>query len=316
MEQAQGVALFRSYPRIATGGVKIAANLVYIMKLALGLVMSLVMADKLLLSIQGKVFRNRYIRAIFYHSTLHRSARNLEKQLRFYQKYFSPVSLSDLDNFIGGREWRKDKPGLIISFDDGCKTNYDVAKPLLEKYGFIGWFFVPTGFINTPVTEQKKFAATHNLHCTEGCDDGRIALSWDEIRELDKQHVIGCHTRNHHRLVAATAKKKLAEEIVRAKHTLEEELEHMVDTFAWVGGEGYTYSQAAARYIRKAGYRYAFMTNCAPILTNTDRFHLQRTIVDSGWHFGVIKFQLSGLMDIIRIRKRNRVNRVTAIPGH
>jgi peptidoglycan/xylan/chitin deacetylase (PgdA/CDA1 family) len=299
-------------PARAMKATKMVANLVYLTKLALGLAMGLTMVDRALLAIQRKVFSKGYIRIIFYHSTPESSVHNLEKQLRYYQRYFSPVSLSDLDNFIDYKEWAKAKPGLLISFDDGCKTNYDVAKPLLEKYGFTGWFFVPTGFINTPVAEQKQFAARHNLHCSRGCNGRRIAMSWQELKELDKNHVIGCHTRNHYRMDVLTPAEKLEEEIVRAKHTLEEKLQHKVAVFSWVGGEEHTYSPAAARCIRQAGYRYAFMTNCAPILTSSDRFHLQRTIVESGWHFGVIRFQLSGLMDIIRARIRNRVNRVTA----
>ncbi|MFC1921401.1 polysaccharide deacetylase family protein [Chloroflexota bacterium] len=270
-------------------------------KCAVAKATSFVMADRVLLSLQRKLHNNAYIRAVNYHQTPAETASNFEKQLEFYKHHFCPVSLPDLSRFLNSREWEKDKPGLIISFDDGFKNNYEVAAPLLEEFGFTGWFFVPTAFIYTPGVEQPKYI------------DGYVTMSWDELRKLDRKHVIGCHTETHHRMVASTSEEKLDEEIIQSKHFLEEKLGHQVDIFCWCGGEKSSYSGAAAKYISKAGYQYAFMTNCAPILFTTDSLHLQRTNIESHWPIELVKYQLCGLMDILYTPFRIWVDRMTNI---
>ncbi|MBA7650818.1 hypothetical protein ES703_58629 [subsurface metagenome] len=274
-------------------------SILYMTKVAVARVLTFAMVCDLLFWMQKKVLGNNYIRAINYHDTPANTADNFEKQLCFYQQHFSPVSLSDLDSFFNSCKWKKDKPGLIISFDDGYKSNYGVAAPLLQKYGFTGWFFVSVDFIYTPGIEQAK---SYNNSPT---------MSWDELGELDKKHVIGCHTRSHHRMTAETTERELDKEIAQAKYDLEAKLQDEIDIFCWCGGDRQSYSSAAARYIAKTGYRYSFMTNSAPILANTERLHLQRTNIESNWPVELVKFQLSGIMDILYTPKRAWVNKIT-----
>src|ERR1043165_5233388 len=92
-----------------------------------------------LASAQRAALGGTFIRAVNYHDTPARSATNLEEHLRWYAKRFTPVGHADLDRFLATGEWGASRPGLIISFDDGLRSNYDVARPLLEKYGFPGW---------------------------------------------------------------------------------------------------------------------------------------------------------------------------------
>jgi hypothetical protein len=102
------------------------------------------------------------------------------------------------------------------------------------------------------------------------------------------------------------------DEIVASRANLEQRLGQPVETFCWVGGEEDTYSVEAAREVRRAGYRYAFMTNNAPVLPGTDPFQIQRTNIEASWPLEVVRFQLSGVMDLLSLRKRRRVNRLTS----
>jgi hypothetical protein len=92
------------------------------------------------------VSQGKFIRAVNYHCVPPACGIPFEKQLQFYTMHFSDVTEDDLGDFLFQKKWDKKKPGLIISFDDGDLSNYSVAAPLLEKYGFTGWFFIPTGF--------------------------------------------------------------------------------------------------------------------------------------------------------------------------
>ena len=156
----------------------------------------------LLLELGRRCIPGGYIRAINYHGISEDTAGNFERQLAFYARHYMPVTLIDLDRFFHLQRWDKERPGLIISFDDGVSSQYSVAAPLLDKYGFHGWFFVPVDFVSAPPSEQLSFSGAHQI----GPDSTslraeRAAMSWAELRDLDRrQHVIGCHTRSHRRM--------------------------------------------------------------------------------------------------------------------
>ena len=63
--------------------------------------------------------------------------------------------------------------------------------------------------------------------------------------------------------------------------------------------------------IKKAGYKYGFMTNSYPLTSDPDRYHIQRINVEDDWPVYLLKFQISGIMDWKFKRKRMRVNKIT-----
>ena len=143
--------------------------------------------------------------------------------------------------------------------------------------------------------------------------DPRIALTWSEIRDLEKRgHMVGSHTFSHHRLVASTPAEQLREEIAGSKATLERALGHEVSVFCWVGGEEHTYSAEAARVIREAGYRMSFMTNNLVIRPGYNLLQIQRTNIEFANPIALVRFQLSGFMDAFTTPRRRRVVRLTA----
>ena len=186
--------------------------------------------------------------------------------------------------------------------------------PLLEKHGFTGWFFVPSQFVDTPSDDQWAFAEDHAI-CPfrDDFENDRIALSWEEVRDLDARgHVIGSHTWNHIRLESSLTDEQLEREIVESKDRLETELRHGVDVFCWVGGEEWSYSHDAAEKIRQANYKLSFMTNNLPIQLGDDPLQIQRTNIEAWNPTEIVEFQLNGVLDIIYTGKRRRVNRLTA----
>ena len=266
----------------------------------------------ILLALQQRCIPGGYIRAINYHGTPEDTADNFERQLAFYAQRFTSVSLADLDRFFHLRRWDKERPGLIISFDDGLYSNYSVAAPLLERYGFCGWFFIPVDFIATAPAEQLSFAGAHHIGAKgTSSPDGRVAMSWAEVRDLDRrQHVSGCHTRSHRRMSPDLSDDVLEYEICAGKAALEESLGHPCDCYCWVGGEERTYTIAAARMIRRAGYKYAFTTNSFPIGRGANAQRLERNNVESAWPLAMASFELCGIQDARYALKRRRVARV------
>ena len=254
-------------------------------------------------------FSSPFIRAVNYHDVPPHESARFEEHLRYYRKRFSPVALDDLLAFHEG-EWNSNKPGLILSFDDGFRSSHETVGPLLEKYGFVGWFFVPPGLLDVPIHQQRvkarEVAASPRHH---GAENERVFMTWDQVRELDRRHVIGCHTLTHQRLRSDLSAETLSQEIENSKEVLEQNLGHEVPVFAWVGGEEASYSYEAARCIEKAGFRIAFMTNSSPIRPGQNLLALDRTNVESSFPLSLVRFQLSGVIDLLYSPKRSRVTR-------
>jgi len=198
------------------------------------------------------------VRAVNFHNTPRARVAAYERQLKDYSKAFSPVSEDDLDRYLKSGRWHKPKPGLIVGLYNGYRDNYDVFLPLLERYGFIGWFFVATAFVGTPGSEQPEFIARRKLRIVDNeYPDGRYALSWNELREIDRKHVVASHTRNHSQL-ATEDPAALEGEIVGPQLDFQKELGHRASAFASLSGAAYGEYSVADRLIDAAGYRFVF----------------------------------------------------------
>ena len=267
---------------------------------------------------QKILFGGKYIRVINYHCTSESSLPQLEEQLKFYKKHFVNVDQIALSQFFSIGKWRFNKPGLIITFDDGLRCNYNFAISLLEKYGFTGWFMVPVGFVNIESNKQERYKQKNRINCD--CHYGndissRFALNWDELKDLQKRgHTIGCHTMNHTRLREGLSNQTQLEEIYEAKVMLEKHLGSDILSFAWAGGEEESYSKSPARLIKESAYSYSFTTNAGFIRCNTNPLSIGRINIESTNSLDIVKFQLSGFMDLWMYRKRQRVNHLILGP--
>ncbi len=197
------------------------------------------------------------IRAANFHNTPKYRESEVEAQLQQWNKAFSSVNEQELDAYLTTGRWHKPKPGLIIGLYNGYRNQYDIMLPLLERYGFIGWYFVPTAFASAPAAEQLSFVASRTLKIIPNeYSDGRYALNWDELRVLDKKHVVACHTRNHAKLADDPA--YLQNEIVAPQTDFEQQLGHRVRSFAWLSGAPYGGHPASDRLIDEAQYHFVF----------------------------------------------------------
>lgn len=74
---------------------------------------------------------------------------------------------------------------IILAFDDSPKSQFTLAKPVLDKYGFKGSFFTVCTFINNGI--NNRF--------------GIDSMTWQDIQTLKQQgHDIESHTMTHNDL--------------------------------------------------------------------------------------------------------------------
>lgn len=214
--------------------------------------------DKRTLEMFGYLVNNAYIRVVNYHNTKACDMERFEAEIKYFSEHFSPVSMADIDAFFKMRVWPKEKPGLIPAIFEGWRSNYDVMAKVLDKYGFTGWFYVPSFFMDVPVEDQAAFVPSHGLRLTAQADypDGRYAMNWDEMRDIAQRHEICCHTGSHVFLEKDSSEEDLFREIVQAKRHLEAKINKPCDVFCWLYGEEYRHNPRAQKYLQEAGYKY------------------------------------------------------------
>jgi peptidoglycan/xylan/chitin deacetylase (PgdA/CDA1 family) len=201
---------------------------------------------------------NPVIRVVNFHSTPRARAGEYREQLAQLSKTFAPVTEDDLDRYLATGHWSKRKPGVIVAVYEGYRNGFDVMLPLLDEFGLVGWFFVIVGFLKTAPAEQLTFAAAHDIQMrTHEYTDGRHALSWSELRAIDRRHVVASHARSHVWVATLDAAGREGE-IVGSQRDLQEQLGHPVRSFVSYGGPVYGANPETDQLIDAAGYQFVF----------------------------------------------------------
>lgn len=199
------------------------------------------------------------IHAVNFHNTPQRRAAEYDRELALLAERFSPVTEDGLARFLSTGRWPGPKPGVIVALYNGYRNNWDVMRPLLDRHGLRGWFFVASGYVDCPTADQLAYGAAHSLATIPNeYPDGRYALGWDEVRALDRAgHVIASHTRSHTR-VSLEDPAALEAEIVGSQEDFVRALGRPVRGFAWLMGAAYGETPQADRLVDRAGYEFLF----------------------------------------------------------
>jgi peptidoglycan/xylan/chitin deacetylase (PgdA/CDA1 family) len=161
-----------------------------------------------------------------------------EQQLRYLkQNGYRVIGPEALIDFL---DYRKAIPqkAVMISIDDGYRSLYNVAYPLLKKYGFTATLLIYIDYVGV----SKK------------------AITWDQLRELKREgFTIGSHSIAHSDLSKQKEgedKKaylsRLKREIFRSKQIIDEKLDQDTLIFSYPFGRR---NQTVISLSRQAGYR-------------------------------------------------------------
>jgi peptidoglycan/xylan/chitin deacetylase (PgdA/CDA1 family) len=132
---------------------------------------------------------------------------------------------------IGAKE-NNDKKVVILNFDDGYKSHFINAKPILDKYGYKASFYIVCKYVGKNAEEMNS----EDILDFEG--KGKEQMSWQDITELQRQgHNIGSHSMNHYRL-NEISERQMQFEVGQSKKCL---LDHSINAtvFAYPFSEGW-----------------------------------------------------------------------------
>lgn len=183
---------------------------------------------------------------------------DFEKQMKYlHNNNYNVITFTDLLNGFSGVSLPK--KAVILSFDDGYENQYVNALPILEKYHFVGTFFIFTNAISS----------YHDY------------MTWDEVRELHKQGmIIGAHTKSHPKLTKIKTEKGLEDEIVGGKQILEEKLGILIEYFAYPYGLN---NDTVLGVVKNAGFLLAVGTKKGDDQELQDIYRLERNNINGNF---------------------------------
>ena len=217
-------------------------------------------ADETLGALVSGLAAGRVLRVVNFHATPRYRREEYQRQIAAYARLFAPITPENFASAFDGT-WADHRPGLMPVLFEGFRDNVDVMLPILEEFGFKGWFFVPSEFPGIPGPEQRAYAKAHVLHlpARDEYDGGRIAMTWDEARDIAARgHGFACHSRSHFELRPDTPDVLLRDEIVQAASEFREGLGRPVEIFCWLHGAEVGVNPRADAMLREAGFRYLF----------------------------------------------------------
>ncbi len=85
----------------------------------------------------------------FYDHVVSATPAQFRRQVAWLKSHFECPSLDEvLDHIQAGRAWQR--PAVLITFDDGCRDNHEIAAPILAEAKMPAVFFLVSGFLEAP----------------------------------------------------------------------------------------------------------------------------------------------------------------------
>lgn len=149
---------------------------------------------------------------------------------------YKVISLNDYISYVNGKKNLPEKP-VIITFDDGYSSNYEIAFPILKRYRIPATIFVVAGTVG----ERAEGGKVNNPHFT-----------WEQAAEMHASGLIDIesHTLSHSDL----SKLNIADvqrELRMSKYMIEKNLKKSCDIIAFPYGG---YDRTLVPLAESAGY--------------------------------------------------------------
>jgi len=189
---------------------------------------------------------------------------------------YTSVNSQKFLDIISGKSVQYQRP-ILLTFDDGYKSVFDYALPIMKEFGFVGVACIYPQFI--------------------GCGN---SMSWNDLRRLASEGwTIECHSYSHinfGKIPGNESQKRaiLDREISRSKQIMEEQLGKSVLLYVWPYG---IYTEETEEFARKAGYIGALTVDGGCNYTSIDPFRIKRQVIyrtDNQEKF-LIRLEMGGL---------------------
>jgi len=194
---------------------------------------------------------------------------------------FESITVSDYLAYRRGERQLPPKP-VMLTFDDGYRSNYDIALPIVREHAFTATVFVVSGMIG-------------KTNAWDADEAKEPLLDLNEIRELQDGRIeFQSHTRTHPSLPTLNDAQAL-DELKGSKSDLEQMLGKRVDTIAYPWSR---HDERVERLAEEAGYSGGVIVRRRVNFDHTPVFALRR--VGISYTTSLARFA----WDLLRLRWR------------
>ena len=187
-------------------------------------------------------------------------AQVFDQQMAYLKKNgYRVIPLSDLIAFMQFHT-ALPKKAVVITIDDGYRSVYDIAFPILKKYGFAATLFIYLDFIGIPGS----------------------SVTWEQLKEMKSNGFeVGSHTLSHSNLIKKRKDEsekgyieRVEKELVLSKQIIDKKLNQNTVAIAFPYG---AYNRQILDLCEKAGYKLGLSVKRGGNPFFTDPLSLKRS---------------------------------------
>ena len=288
-----------------------------------------------LVFLTGTVFAQDRYAVLAYHSVVDDTASKEEK-------YYFPQTIST-NLLISHFNWLKDNGynvvswqqiidaengkgtlpdhAVLLSFDDGYATMYNVIYPILKAYNYPAVFAPVSSWLNTPVTKKIPYANTYLPRS--------VFVTWEQVSEMEKsglveiashthdtQHgvranpagsqlpaVISPEYKNNKYETKAEYRNRLVRDFTLSSQSIQREVGKKPRIMVWPYGQ---FNNTAVDVAREVGMSHHFALGEKLINKVGDKY-IGRLLIDTETGFSTIKHYLDGVSDEVKMPRVVRI---------
>lgn len=233
-----------------------------------------------------------------YHGTLERDRSSFERQIAWFADNFHCLSEAELSN-IDEDLPASSKPRILITFDDGYRSNFNVSAKILRDQGVRAIFFL--------------LAGAYGGGCFDGAGVWSKPISRDHLMTedqvfemLEDGHSIGSHTMSHANL-GRIPSNSLASEIDSSKENLQKVFGIHVRSFALPFGTPDSFREDSIKSIDQS-YEFFFHSFPSRTLVANPK-SLGRYCLEPSFGIAELRLRMSGIMNWRYRNPRRELNR-------
>ena len=206
---------------------------------------------------------------------------------------------------------------VLLSFDDGYETMYNVVFPLLKAYHYPAVFAPVTGWLDTPADQKIAYA--------DKMLDRSVFATWSQVKEMEQSGLVevASHTHNLHNGINANPsggqlpaviapeykngkyetedayKNRLKSDFTRSVQTLVNHIGKKPRVMVWPYGQ---FNDVAVQLARQAGMPHYFSLG-EKIINKVGDKHIGRLLLNAETDLNTVKNYLDGIDESKQIQR-------------
>lgn len=206
---------------------------------------------------------------------------------------------------------------VLLSFDDGYETMYNVVFPLLKAYNYPAVFAPVTGWLDTPADQKIAYA--------DKMLDRSVFATWSQVKEMEQSGLVevASHTHNLHNGINANPsggqlpaviapeykngkyetedayKNRLKSDFTRSVQTLVNRIGKKPRVMVWPYGQ---FNDVAVQLARQAGMPHYFSLG-EKIINKVGDKHIGRLLLNAETDLNTVKNYLDGIDESKQIQR-------------